>query len=199
MYRNLMKKLLIWKNKDNKSPLLLLGARQVGKTFLLNEFAKKNYRNIIYINFESNPNKKIMFEKDLDPKRIIEEIELDILKKIIPEETIIIFDEIQQAPKAITALKYFKEQLPEYNIACAGSLLGVMLLRENISFPVGKVEFEYLYPLTFDEFLLGTGKELLKIKIEKCFKSNEKMPETIHQELIYLIKNIYVLVVCLRQ
>jgi predicted AAA+ superfamily ATPase len=169
-------------------PLLLLGARQVGKTFILKQFARENYKDVIYINFENNSNKKVMFDKDLDPKRIIEEIELDILKKIIPEETLIIFDEIQQVPRAITSLKYFNEQLPQYNIACAGSLLGVMLFRENVSFPVGKVEFEYLYPFTFDEFLVGTGRNLLKTKIESCFKHNKKMPEMIHQQLIDLYK-----------
>lgn len=188
MQRNLMKKLVSWKYKKDKSPLLLLGARQVGKTFLLNQFAKENYKDIVYINFENNPNKKNMFDKDLNPQRIIEEIELDIFKKIIPEQTLIIFDEIQQAPKAITSLKYFKEQLPHYNIVCAGSLLGVMLLRENVSFPVGKVEFEYLYPFTFDEFLIGIGKELLKDKIKSCFRLNEKMPETTHQNLVDLYK-----------
>lgn len=184
MKRNLMEKLVRWKDKVEKSPLLLLGARQVGKTFLLNQFAKENYEEVVYINFEINPNKKDMFEKDLNPKRIIEEIELDIFKKIVPNQSVIIFDEIQQAPKAITSLKYFKEQLPEYNIVCAGSLLGVMLLRENVSFPVGKVEFEYLHPFAFDEFLMGTGKALLVDKIKSCFELNEKMPESTHQNLL---------------
>lgn len=184
MKRNMMKKLLEWKNKKNQSPLILLGARQVGKTYLLEAFAKNNYETFVYINFENEPSQKHMFEYDLNPKRIIGEIELSIAQKINPENTLIFFDEIQQAPKAITSLKYFKEQLPQYNIVCAGSLLGVMLLRESVSFPVGKVEFEYLYPFSFDEFLIGIDCQMLKEKIEACYMKGEQMPSMIHERLM---------------
>lgn len=189
MKRNKMDALIRWKNTSEHKPLLLLGARQVGKTYLLREFAREQYETYIYINFEESQIWRDIFEEDLNPLRIINEIELNMGRKIDPEQTLIFMDEIQQAPRAITSLKYFNEQASEYSIVCAGSLLGVMLQRENVSFPVGKVVFEYLYPFTFDEFLVGLGQEILKDRIQECFMNHMKMPETVHDKLMTLYKH----------
>jgi predicted AAA+ superfamily ATPase len=189
MKRNLMTQFIQWKKSKVKSPILLLGTRQVGKTFLIKEFGETSFKNFVYLNFENSPNYNMLFEKDLNTVRIIEEIELELEQTIHPENTLIILDEIQQAPKAITALKYFKEDLPQYHIVCAGSLLGIMLLREQVSFPVGKVDFKYLYPFTFDEFLIGLGHDLYVEKIKSCFDKNEQMPEVLHSKLIGLYKH----------
>ncbi len=184
-----MEDLIVWKNKKNKLPLIILGARQVGKTYLIKEFAELYYKNFVYLNFESDTYLKDIYEKDLNPKRILSEIELYINRKINSEDTLIIFDEIQIAEKAVTALKYFAEAMPEYNIVCAGSLLGVAIQRENFSFPVGKVEFKYLYPFMFDEFLNGIGFEMYVEKIKDCYYENEMMPKIIHEKLIDLYKH----------
>jgi predicted AAA+ superfamily ATPase len=189
MLRKNMEYLIKWKNKKNKLPIVLLGARQVGKTYLLKEFAKKHYEDYIYLNFESDSYLKELYEKDLDPKRILSEIELYLDKIIKPDKTLIIFDEIQIAEKAITALKYFAEELPEYDIISAGSLLGVAVQRENFSFPVGKIEFMYLYPFMFDEFLIGIGKGIYIDKINSCYENNEAMPLPIHEKLNNLYKH----------
>ena len=188
MFRNRIKDLIKWKEKTNHLPLLLLGARQVGKTYLLKEFAKNYYKDYVYINFENIQSYHSLFESDLNPKRIISDLELYFNKKINAKDTLIIFDEIQYEKKAITALKYFAEEMPDYDIVCAGSLLGVSLQRENFSFPVGKVEFTYLYPFTFDEFLRGIGQEILLDRIEICYRTVVEMPELIHNKLISLYK-----------
>lgn len=184
MERNKMIDLIEWKNKKNRLPLLLVGARQVGKTYLLNEFASKNYTNSIYINFELEPQMKSLFDKDLKPDRILSDIELIYMKKIVPEETLIIFDEIQLEMRAVTALKYFAESSKDFHIVGAGSLLGVAIQRENYSFPVGKVEIHNLYPFTFDEFLKGIGAEAYLPRIKASYDSNEALQEMIHEQLI---------------
>lgn len=176
--------MLKWKKKENPLPLLLLGARQVGKTYLLKEFATECYQDYVYINFEMEPQMKSLFEKDLKPERIISEIELIFMKKIDPNETLIIFDEIQLEMKAVTALKYFAESPQTYRIIGAGSLLGVALNREEYSFPVGKVEIHYLYPFTFDEFLMGIGWAMYLPRIEEAYHKNEALPSMVHDQLI---------------
>ncbi len=158
MKRRLIQDLVTWKNKKNRKPLILRGARQVGKTWLMKEFAKTHYRKYIYINFENNERMKALFEEDYDIKRIIAGIELYSDQRVIANETLILFDEIQEVPRAITSLKYFCENAPEYHIICAGSLLGIAAPKVS-SFPVGKVEFFDLYPLSFEEFLIANGKE----------------------------------------
>jgi predicted AAA+ superfamily ATPase len=188
MNRTKMNDLIEWKNRKNKLPLILLGARQVGKTYLLHEFAGKYYDDYIYINFEKNKEFMEFYDRDLNPERILEEIELYFTKRINPENMLIVFDEIQYCDKALTALKYFSEQLPDYDIVCAGSLLGVMFQREKFSFPVGKVEFHYLYPFTFDEFLDALGSRMLVDKIRSCYIVNEKMPEPLHIKLLDLYR-----------
>ena len=158
MKRMAMEKLISWKNKSGRKPLIIEGARQVGKTWLMKEFGKNCYEDTVYINFDSNSQMKSLFNQDSDVKRLITGIELYSGKKISPESTLIIFDEVQEVPKALSALKYFYEDAPQYNIVCAGSLLGTAL-HNGTSFPVGKVDFLKLYPLSFYEFLIASGKE----------------------------------------
>ncbi len=154
MKRLLMDELIKWKEKRNHKPLIIHGARQVGKTWLMKEFGKTYFEDYIYINFENNEHMKNAFEMDYDIKRILMAIKIDSGKNISPEKTLLIFDEIQEVPKAMTALKYFSENAPEYYIIAAGSLLG-MSLHTGTSFPVGKVEFMNLYPLSYYEFLMA--------------------------------------------
>ncbi len=178
-----------WQNRKDKLPLLLLGARQIGKTYILKEFAKENFSSCFYINFEENPKMLSLFEDDLNIDRIISDIELSFSKKIDAKNDIIIFDEVQLSPKCVTSLKYFAENNNKYHVACAGSLLGVMLNRSNLSFPVGKVEFKKMYPLTFDEFLVALGHEILVDKIKTNFKENRPMPDDVHKKLLALYKD----------
>lgn len=166
MKRKLLENLIEWKNRKAHKPLILEGARQVGKTWLMQEFGKIQYKKIAYINFDRNLKMRETFETDLDTKRLITAIGLDAEFKITPEDTLIIFDEIQECPRAITSLKYFNEDAPEYDIIAAGSLLGVAH-HTGTGFPVGKVEFLRLYPLSFTEFLDAMGKEQYVELIEK--------------------------------
>lgn len=158
MYRTAIEKLYEWKNRKNRKPLIIEGARQVGKTWLMKEFGKEAYSDYIYINFDSNSQMSDLFSMDLNPERLIMGLELYASRKIDPENTLLIFDEVQQVPRALSALKYFYEDAPQYHIVCAGSLLGIAL-HEGTSFPVGKVDFLKLYPLSFREFLTAMGKE----------------------------------------
>ena len=160
MKRTAIQKLIEWKQDSDKKPLILQGARQVGKTWLMKEFGRTNYKKIAYISFEDDPTIQDIFSINLNPKRILQDIEAVLKIRITPKDTLIIFDEIQECPKALTSLKYFNENAPEYDIICAGSLLGVTL-HKNTSFPVGKVDFMYLYPLSFMEFLDALGEDRL--------------------------------------
>ena len=166
MKRKLLDNLIEWKNKEGHKPLILEGARQVGKTWLMKEFGRTQYKKVAYINFDRNLKMREAFETDLDTKRLITAIGLDAEFKITPEDTLIIFDEIQECPRAITSLKYFNEEAQEYDIIAAGSLLGVAH-HSGTGFPVGKVEFLNLYPLSFNEFLDAMGKEQFVELIEK--------------------------------
>lgn len=166
MKRYAMDKLVYWKNKRNRKPLILKGARQVGKTWLMKEFGKKCFKNTAYINFDSDVRMRRIFEEDYDIQRIIRMINIETGERIIPEETLIIFDEVQEAPRAISSLKYFCENAPEYAVVSAGSLLGVAI-HEGVSFPVGKVESLNMYPMSFREFLTAMGEEALADIIEE--------------------------------
>lgn len=166
MKRKLLNNLIEWKNDKNHKPLVLEGARQVGKTWLMKEFGRTQYKKVAYINFDRNEKMCKVFETDLDTNRLITAIELDVEFKITPEDTLIIFDEIQECPRAITSLKYFNEDASQYDIIAAGSLLGVAH-HFGTGFPVGKVEFLRLYPLSFTEFLDAMGKEQFVELIEK--------------------------------
>lgn len=157
MDRIAMEKLISWKKKKNRKPLIIEGARQVGKTWLMKEFGKLYFADTIYVNFDSNAWLSDFFSSDLDPERLITVLEIYAGRKINPENTLLIFDEVQEVPRALSSLKYFYEDAPEYYIVCAGSLLGIAL-HEGTSFPVGKVDFLKLYPLSFREFLMATGK-----------------------------------------
>ena len=160
MHRKVIEQLKEWKKRSNRKPLVICGARQVGKTWLMKEFGAQCYKSTVYVNFENNEILERLFSGNLDVKRLIQGLELYAGKTIDPENTLIIFDEIQEVPKALTSLKYFNENAPEYQIVCAGSLLGIAL-HPGTSFPVGKVDFLNLYPLSFFEFLLALGKEKL--------------------------------------
>lgn len=158
MYRTALEDLFRWGKKQNKKPLIIRGARQVGKTWLMQEFGKLAYADTAYINFDNNQQMNSLFNADLDLTRIITGLELYVGQKIDPASTLLIFDEIQEVPKALTSLKYFHENAPQYSIICAGSLLGVAL-HPGTSFPVGKVEFLDLYPLSFIEYLIASGND----------------------------------------
>lgn len=158
MYREAILKLESWKNSSHRKPLIIKGARQVGKTWLMKEFGKKYYRQCAYVSMDENERMESVFRDAFDVKRIIQSLEIEVGFQITPEDTLIIFDEIQEVPRAIKALKYFYEQTPEYHVIAAGSMLGIAL-HEGTSFPVGKVDFLNLYPMTFREFLLACGQQ----------------------------------------
>lgn len=160
MERLLMNDLIRWKDKKRRKPLIIHGARQVGKTWIMKEFGRRYYKNIAYINFDNNQRMENTFATDYDLSRILSALKIECGQNIEPEETLIIFDEIQEVPKAMTALKYFCENAPQYHIVAAGSLLG-MAMHKGTSFPVGKVDFLHLYPLNFFEFLNAVGESKL--------------------------------------
>ncbi len=168
MYRSAIEKLYKWKNGKYRKPLIIEGARQVGKTWLMKEFGKLAYKNTVYINFDSNSRMAELFSSDLNTERLVGGLELYSGIKIDPDDTLLIFDEVQEVPRALTSLKYFYENAPQYHIVCAGSLLGIALHR-GTSFPVGKVDFLKLYPLSFGEFLTATGGE----RFSKLLKSGD--------------------------
>jgi predicted AAA+ superfamily ATPase len=176
-----------WKAKPGHKPLIIHGIRQVGKTWLMKKFGRTHYANTVYVWFEKNPRMQNLFSGDMDIRRIITGLELECGSKIDPKNTLIIFDEIQECPNALTSLKYFNENAPEYDIVAAGSLLGITLHPE-VSFPVGKVEFMNLYPLCFSEFLAAIGEERLKLLI----KSHDwELMRIFKDRLIYFLKLYY--------
>ncbi|MBI9038575.1 MAG: ATP-binding protein [Bacteroidales bacterium] len=186
MQRTLYKNLHEWKNSNNRKPLLLQGARQVGKTYLVNEFGKNEYKNYINLNFEQNANLASLFTDDLSPEKIIHNISLFIGRKITSENTLLFFDEIQTVPEVLTSLKYFYEQAPEYHIIAAGSLLGVSIGKKN-SFPVGKVNFMKLYPMSFTEYLYALGEEFIAENLLNT-KNIDPIPEILHNKLLSHLK-----------
>ena len=166
MKRKIINSLIEWKNSEDRKPLILNGARQVGKTYILEEFGKEHFENVIYLNMEIEGAVRNFIENELSPRKIIQFIESIKRQEIIPEKTLIFFDEVQASEKTLTSLKYFCEQTPEYYIVAAGSLLGVAINREKYSFPVGKVNEYYMFPLDFEEFLLHFLNAMFrKIKI----------------------------------
>lgn len=166
MYRAAIKKLLKWKESKDRKPLIIEGARQVGKTWLMKEFGNTAYARTVYINFDANSRMAELFAADLNTDRLIMGLELYAGHKIDPGNTLIIFDEVQEVPRALSSLKYFYENAPQFHIVCAGSLLGIALHR-GTSFPVGKVDFLKLYPLSFSEFLMAIDKEDFANLLEK--------------------------------
>ena len=193
MKRLITDKLIEWKNSSSRKPLLLKGARQVGKTYALLEFGRNYYDNVVYLHFEGNTetlNK--IFTPDLNPKRIIEEISVYAKQTIFPNKTLIIFDEIQACEQALTSLKYFAEEAPEYHIVAAGSLLGLAINRGKFSFPVGKVDMLTMYPMSFEEFLLATNNDTLIEKIRFSFSSFTPLADVYHNLALELYKKYLV-------
>ena len=179
MERKIISDLIKWKNSSDRKPLILKGARQVGKTYIALTFGKKYYKSCVYFNFENNIELANIFERDLNPERIILELSAKSGQSILKQETLIIFDEIQACERALASLKYFNEDANDYHIIAAGSLLGVAVNREKYSFPVGKVDFMNMYPLDFEEFLLALGQERLASAIKECFVSDT--PLSLHE------------------
>ncbi|MDR1687947.1 MAG: AAA family ATPase [Clostridiales bacterium] len=171
MERKIMKTLLAWKNNPDKQPLLLQGARQVGKTYTLLTFGKRYYKNVAYFSMEESGEIPAVFERDFNPQRIVQELSAQSGQTILPDDTLIVFDEIQACEQALTSLKYFAERAPRYHIIAAGSLLGVAMKREKFSFPVGKVDMMFLYPMDFEEFLWAVGQESLCGLIREAYES----------------------------
>ncbi len=187
MYRQALDMFKKWKEKKNRKPLIINGARQVGKTWLMKEFGAQEYKNVVYINFDSNSQMRDLFDGDLRADRLVSGLEIYFGNKINADNTLLIFDEIQEVPRALASLKYFYEDAPEYHIVCAGSLLG-LALHEGTSFPVGKVEFLELYPLSFKEFLLATeGEQFVKL----LDNSDYKMIATFKQTYIESLRKYY--------
>ena len=187
MYREKIKELEEWKNSKDRMPLIIRGARQVGKTWIMKEFGKNNYKKVAYINFDGNKRMEELFEPDFDTDRIIQGLRIETKVDIDAKDTLLIFDEVQEVPKAIASLKYFCENAREYHIIAAGSLLGVAL-HEGTSFPVGKVDFMYLYPLNFREFLLALGEEQL---VEILNKKDWKLINVFRDKLILYLREYY--------
>ena len=188
MQREITNDLIKWKDAKNRKPLIIHGARQVGKTYIVKQFGKKYFDNLVYVNFETNKELSSQIEESIDAKYIINKLELFYGEKIIPGKTLIFFDEIQANERALTSLKYFCEDASEYHIVAAGSLLGIAINRENYSFPVGKVQMINMYPLSFKEFLIAIGKENLIKEIEEHFNNNEKMDKIIHDLCLKLYR-----------
>lgn len=192
MKREIVKDLIKWKKSKNRKPLIIHGARQVGKTYIIKQFGKENYENIIYVNFETNHELSTQISDSIDAKYVINKLELFYGEKIIPGKTLIFFDEIQANERALTSLKYFYEDAPKYHIIAAGSLLGIAINRNYYSFPVGKVQMFNMYPLSFKEFLIAIGKEYLIEEIQKHFNNNERMDKSIHELCLKLYRTYLV-------
>lgn len=188
MIRLFEKKLIDWKNSGMQKPLMVIGVRQIGKTYTIQKFIKENYEEYLYFNLEKEEHLREIFEKTIDADKIFEEIELYIGKKINIENTVIFFDEVQVSEKFIVSLKYFCESENPYKIICAGSLLGVKINRFNESFPVGKVRMEHMYPMNFEEFLLALDKKILLDKIKDCYENMQPLPSFAHEEALSLYR-----------
>lgn len=190
MKRNLTRELIAWKENSEKKPLIVKGVRQCGKTYLLKKFGEDHYGDIAYFNFEGNNALQARFEDDLDVKRIITELGILRKKVIEPHKTLIVFDEIQFCNPALTSLKYFSENAPEYHIVCAGSLLGIALSKP-LSFPVGKVEFLTLRPMSFHEFLLANEEDML-CEYLSSLSPTERLSDLMTQKLENYLETYYI-------
>lgn len=190
MERLILKDLLKWKNSKRRKPLILKGVRQVGKTWILKEFGRRYYENTAYFNFDENEEYKQFFETTKDVERILQNLMLATGQRILPEKTLIIFDEVQDCPKVINSMKYFCENAPQYHITCAGSLLGIALAKPS-SFPVGKVDFMQINPMTFTEFLMANGDENL-VHYLQSIDTFEPIPDAFFNPLNEKLKMYYV-------
>lgn len=192
MYRKIMNYLETWKKSEHRKPLILQGARQVGKTYSVLEFGRKSYENVAYFNFETNPRLNETFEEDISPGYLIPILSHIAGQTIIREKTLIIFDEVQLCERALTSLKYFCEDAPDYHIIVAGSLLGVAVSRSQFSFPVGKVDIKTMYPMDLEEFMLAMGEENLAEQIKNCFSEDTPMPSALHDAAMQLYRQYLV-------
>jgi len=192
MKRKILDSLVEWKNSEERKPLILNGARQVGKTYILEQFGSEQFDNVVYLNMEIEGAVRDFIDKELSPRKIIQFLEAVKKQEIIPDKTLVFFDEIQACERALTSLKYFCEQTPEYHVAAAGSLLGVAINREKYSFPVGKVNELYMYPLDFEEFLWALGYEKLAEEIKSHYISNEAIPDALHNIALELYQKYFI-------
>lgn len=188
--RFILEELIKWKESKYRKPLILKGARQIGKTYILKKFGEENYKDVAYFNFDHDEDLYNLFENTKDPQRILEQLTFIYKKAIRPEETLIIFDEIQECPNALNSLKYFQEEANQYHIVCAGSLLGIRL--SHTSFPVGKVDFLDMYPMTFSEFLIADNCENL-VNYMKSIKNIEKIPDIFFNQLEEKLKAYFII------
>ncbi len=189
MKRKIDEQLHLWKNKTvGRMPVIVNGSRQVGKTYSLRRFGEESFKNVVYVNLETNLAVASYFDDNIEPSKIIRYLESSVGERIIPGETLVIFDEIQSCERALTSLKYFCEEAPEYYIAAAGSLLGVAINRQHYSFPVGKVETITLHPFDFEEYLWARGQGMLSDMIRESFDSMKPMPEALHQKATELYR-----------
>ena len=180
MERKITQFLIEWKNSQYRKPLVLQGARQVGKTYSLLAFGREQYDNVAYFNFETNPGLIKTFDENIEPDYLIPILSRICGLSIVKERTLIFFDEVQLCERALTSLKYFCESAPEYHVVVAGSLLGVAVNRRAFSFPVGKVDIKTLYPMDMEEFLLAFGERDLVLQIRECFNNDAPMPFALH-------------------
>ena len=188
MYRKISEYLAEWKESPNRKPLILQGARQVGKTYALLEFGRNNYDNVAYFNFETDPKLADTFAENISPAYLLPILSHIAGTTIVSEKTLIILDEVQLCERALTSLKYFCEEAPQYHIIVAGSLLGVAVNRKQFSFPVGKVDIKTMYPMDMEEFLLALGKEALVKEIRNHFEDDTPMPSALHDSAMQLYR-----------
>lgn len=193
MYRKIMNYLKDWKESNHRKPLILQGARQVGKTYSALEFGRKNYDNVAYFNFETNPKLSETFAEDISPEYLVPILSHIAGQTIVREKTLVIFDEVQLCERALTSLKYFCEDAPEYHIIAAGSLLGVAVSREKFSFPVGKADMKTMYPMDIEEFMIALGEDALVEQIKKCFQTDTPMPSALHDAAMKLYRQYLVI------
>ena len=192
MYRKFMIFLEAWKNSVHRKPLILQGARQVGKTYSILEFGRTHYENVAYFNFETNPKLNETFEENISPDYLIPILSHIAGQTIVKEKTLIVFDEVQLCERALTSLKYFCEDAQDYHIIVAGSLLGVAVNRAKFSFPVGKVDMKTLYPMDMEEFMLALGENDLVEQIKKCFQTDTPLPSALHDAAMQLYRQYLV-------
>mgnify|MGYP000497415075 CR=1 FL=1 len=192
MYRKVIRFLEDWQNSPHRKPLILQGARQVGKTYSILEFGRTHYDNVAYFNFETNPKLNETFDENISPDYLIPILSHIAGQTIVREKTLIVFDEVQLCERALTSLKYFCEDAPDYHIIVAGSLLGVAVNRARFSFPVGKVDMKTLYPMDIEEFMLAMGEETLVQQIRQCFDANTPLPSALHEAAMMLYRQYLV-------
>ena len=191
MYREILEDLKEWKDNPGRKPLLLTGVRQCGKTYIIEEFARENFKSYVRINFEESEKLSSIFDYDFDVRRIVAELERNCRTKIVPGETCVFFDEIQECPRAITSLKYFCENMRELHLICAGSLLGVAIKKQQLSFPVGKVNRLELHPMDFREFVIAKGRDDL-IRVFENWPADREIPDLYSVPMKKLLKEFYV-------